>query len=108
MTAEPSFALRRRPTPGALYVAGVAAFAIAALLVVAAGGMTPPALAVIGVPLGPLGVVAAVAALPELTAPPSPAVALLVLASAMAIAVVNVLVAALVSRAATGRPLLRR
>jgi len=108
MTAGLPIALRRRPTPGALYVGGVAAFALLILVFVAAGGMTPVALALIGVPLGPVGVVVAAMALPAFAAPPSLPVALLVLAAAIAVAAVNVLVATLITRATSGEPILRR
>ena len=59
-------------------------------------------------PLGPLGVVAAAMALPVFTGTVSLPVAGMVLAAVLAIAVVNVLAAWLVSTFASGRPLRRR
>lgn len=99
---------RRRPTPGALYVGGVAVFALLVLALTGARAMDPVAVALIGVPLGPLGVIAAAIALPLFAAPPSLPLAALIVAGALAIAVVNVLVATLITRATAGEPVLRR
>lgn len=99
---------RPLPTPGALYVVGVVLFALLLLVLVGAGLMDPVAVALVGVPLGPLGVVAAAAALPAFTTTPSLAVGALVLAAVLAIAAVNVLAVAIVSAVASGRPVLRR
>ena len=107
MTAGLLVPIRRRPTPGVLYVGGVAVFAVLVLLFTAMHGMTPSAVALIGIPLGPLGVVAAAIALPVFTTVPSLATAAIVLAAAMSIAVVNVLATALITRAVAGEPLLR-
>jgi hypothetical protein len=99
---------RRRPTPGLLYVAGVAVFSLLILALTGAHAMDPVAVALIGVPLGPIGVVAAAVALPAFATAPTVAVALLVLISALVIAVVNVLVATLITMLTTGTPILRR
>jgi hypothetical protein len=109
MTAGLSLPLvRRRPTPGALYTAGVVAFATLVLLLTGAGLMDPVAITLIGVPLGPIGVVVAALAMPAFTGVPSPALAALVVAGTLAVAVVNVLAATLVARLASGAPILRR
>lgn len=88
---------RRRPTLGALYVAAVGAFAVLLLALVTSGIAAPLAVVLVAVPLGPLGVVAAALALPLFTTAPSVPLAVLVLAAALAIAVVNVMLAATVS-----------
>jgi hypothetical protein len=108
MTVGLHLPLRRRPTPGALYVAGTAGFAVLLLALVAARLVDPAAIALIGVPLGPAGVVAAAAALPLFTAPPTLALSVLVVAGALAIGVVNVLLVTLIGWIAAGRPILRR
>lgn len=95
--------LRRRPTVGAIYVGAVAGFAVLMLTLAATGVAQPLALAVIAVPLGPLGVLAAAFALPALTGPPSPAIAALVLAAALAIATLNVMIASALASLAAGR-----
>ncbi|RIX30797.1 hypothetical protein [Amnibacterium setariae] len=107
MTVGLHLPLRRRPTPGALYVAGTAGFAVLLLALVAARLVDPAAIALVGVPLGPAGVVAA-AALPLFTAPPTLALSVLVVAGALAIGVVNVLLVTLIGWIAAGRPILRR
>jgi len=99
---------RRRPTPGALYVAGTAGFAVLLLALVTARLVDPAAIALIGVPLGPAGVVAAALALPAFAAPPSLALSVLVVAAALAIGVVNVLLVTAIGWIAAGRPVLRR
>jgi len=94
MTAGLLVPRRRRPTIGALYVGAVAAFAVLMLVLAAAGLVRPLALAVIAVPLGPIGILVAAFALPALQGPPSLALAATVLAAVLAIGAVNVLVAA--------------
>jgi len=100
--------MRRRPTPGALYVLGVAAFAVLLLVLAAAGAVDPVAVVLAGVPLGPLGVVAAALAMPVFTGTVTLPVAGLVLASVLAIAAVNVMAVAIIAAVASGRPILRR
>ncbi|MGN6445119.1 hypothetical protein [Amnibacterium sp.] len=102
MTAGLLVRSTRRPTPGAIYVAAVAGFAVLLLALAASGLADPAAVALAGVPLGPLGVIAAASALPVLTAPPTPAVAALVIAAVLLIGAVNVLVAALITGVANG------
>ena len=108
MTAGVLLPARRRPTPGALYATGIAAFAVLLLVLVSVRLVDPVAVALIGVPLGPIGVVVAAIALPVFTAPLTLPVAMLVIVAALAIAVVNVLVASLIAFVASGRPILRR
>lgn len=109
MTAGLSLRLpRRRPTPGALYVLAAAGFAVLLLLLVAARAVDPTALALAGVPLGPLGVAAAAIALPAFTGPVPLPVAGLVLAAVLAIAAVNVLAVTVIAHVASGSPILRR
>ena len=103
MTAGLLVPPRRRPTVGALYVGAVAAFAVLMLALAASGVVRPLAVAVIAVPLGPIGILAAAFALPALTGPPSLALAALVLASALAIAVINVMIAATLAFVAARR-----
>ena len=100
--------MQRRPTPGALYVLGVAAFAVLLLVLVGAGAVDPVAVVLAGVPLGPLGVVAAAFAMPVFTGTVTLPVAAIVLAAVLAIAAVNVMAVAFVASVASGRPLLRR
>lgn len=94
MTAGLLLPHRRRPTVGALYTGAVGAFAVLILALVATGAMRPLGVAVIAVPLGPLGVLAAALAMPVLSEPPSLALSAAVLAAVLVIAAVNVLLAA--------------
>jgi hypothetical protein len=103
MTAGLLVPHRRRPTIGALYVGAVAAFAVLMLVLAAAGLVRPLAVAVIAVPLGPIGILAAAFALPALQGPPSLALAAIVLAAVLAIAAVNVLIAATLAWVAARR-----
>ncbi|GAA4735793.1 hypothetical protein GCM10025783_02210 [Amnibacterium soli] len=103
MTAGLLVPHRRRPTIGALYVGAVAAFAVLMLVLVAAGLVQPLAVAVVAVPLGPIGVLAAAFALPALQGPPSLALGAIVLAAVLAVAAVNVLLAAALARVSARR-----
>ncbi|MBW4041943.1 MAG: hypothetical protein HIU86_07415 [Acidobacteria bacterium] len=94
---------RRRPTLGALYVAAVGAFTLLVLALVVSGLASPLAVVLVAVPLGPIGVVAAALSLPALTTPPSAALAVLVLAAALAVATINVMLAATASYVASTR-----
>ncbi|WP_375407018.1 hypothetical protein [uncultured Amnibacterium sp.] len=94
---------RRRPTLGALYVSAVGAFAVLLLALVASGLASPMAVALVAVPLGPLGIAAAALSLPALSTPPSIALAVLVLAVTLAVGAVNVMVAAAIAYAASTR-----
>ena len=94
---------RRRPTIGALYVAAVGAFAVLLLALVTTGLASPVAVVLVAVPLGPLGIVAAALSLPVLATTPSVPLAVLILAFALAIAAVNVMLAATASFFATSR-----
>lgn len=94
---------RRRPTLGALYVSAVGAFAVLLLALASGGFVHPVAVAIIAVPLGPIGIVVAALALPLLAGPPSVALAAIVLAAVLAVAVVNVMIAASIAFVATRR-----
>jgi hypothetical protein len=94
---------RRRPTIGALYVAAVGVLAGLMLLLVTTGLASPIAVGLVAVPLGPIGIVVAALALPVLSTTPSGALAVLILATALAIAAVNVMLAATASWFARAR-----
>lgn len=101
---------RRRPTPGLLYVGGVAALTVL-LLALAAADVIPPALvALVAIPLGPLGL-AGVAALVAFSlgitvdgSVPLLAVDAGVLAAVLVLATANVLVVAATARSIARQP----
>jgi hypothetical protein len=108
MTTGLFLSRRRRPTLGALYVAAVGLFAVLLLALTVDGLADPIAIAIVAVPLGPIGIVAAALALPALSGPPSLALAGIFLAAVLAIAAINVLFAAAIAFAADGRIRLAR
>jgi hypothetical protein len=94
---------RRRPTIGALYASAVGLLAVLLLALAETGLVDPIAVAVVAVPLGPIGIVVAALALPVLSGPASPALAGIVLAVVLAVAALNVMIGATIASIASRR-----